>query len=145
MSTPLLRPALHLCLLLGLAAGCSTGNPNREPPGSSTVTSDDLARNPSQPIEEVLQAKNPGVQIMRTPAGISVQIGGPASFSSGGEPLYVLDGSPMQPGPGGVLTGVNPYDIESIKVLKNPSDVGIYGMRGANGVIVITTKRPGKR
>ena len=43
------------------------------------------------------------------------------------------------------LIVINPHDIESIKVLKDPADTGIYGMRGANGVILITTKRPGKR
>lgn len=60
-------------------------------------------------------------------------------------PVYVVDDVPVQPGPGGALIVINPHDIESIKVLKDPADTGIYGMRGANGVILITTKRPGKR
>ena len=47
--------------------------------------------------------------------------------------------------PGGALVGLNPHDIESIQVLKNPEDTGIYGSRGGNGVIVIKTRRPGKR
>jgi len=55
----------------------------------------------------------------------------------------VLDGSPVQPGPNGLLTGLNPYDIASIRVLRNPADIAIYGMRGSNGVIVITTKKAG--
>jgi len=59
-------------------------------------------------------------------------------------PVYVVDDVPVQPGPGGALIVINPHDIESIKVLKDPADTGIYGMRGANGVILITTKRPGK-
>ncbi len=144
MGIPSLRVALSFTMLVGLAAACSSGSTNREPPVSPTVTSDDIARNPSRPIEEVLQAKNPGVSITRTAGGLAVQIGGPSAWDGNRAPLYVLDGSPMQPGPGGVLTGVNPYDIESIKVLKNPADIAIYGMRGANGVIVITTKRTGK-
>jgi TonB-dependent SusC/RagA subfamily outer membrane receptor len=49
----------------------------------------------------------------------------------------------MEPGAGGVLSGINPHDIESIRVIKDPAELGIYGMRGANGVILITTKRPG--
>jgi TonB-dependent SusC/RagA subfamily outer membrane receptor len=69
-----------------------------------------------------------------------VRIRGPASFYASGEPLYVLDGSPIEAGPGGALSGINPWDIESIRVLKNPGDTAIYGMRGVNGVIVITTK-----
>jgi TonB-dependent SusC/RagA subfamily outer membrane receptor len=43
------------------------------------------------------------------------------------------------------LTGVNPHDIESIRVLKDPADTGVYGVRGANGVIVVTTIRPPRR
>ena len=54
----------------------------------------------------------------------------------------MIDGFPIQPGPGGALVGISPYDIESIKVLKDPVETAIYGLRGANGVIVITTKRP---
>ena len=54
----------------------------------------------------------------------------------------MLDGIPLQEGPSG-LAGLNPHDIESITVLKNPTDTAIYGLRGANGVIVIMTKRPG--
>ena len=56
----------------------------------------------------------------------------------------MLDDSPVSAGPGGLLRGLNPYDIETIRVLKNPADIAIYGMRGANGVILITTKRPSK-
>jgi TonB-dependent SusC/RagA subfamily outer membrane receptor len=138
------RAVIFACVLGGIAAGCATGNTNHEPPASPTVTGEDLARNAGDPIERVLQAKYPGVSIVSTPGGISVQIGGPSSFVSGNGPLYVIDESPVSAGPGGFLRGLNPYDIESIKVLKNPSDIGIYGMRGANGVIVITTKRPSK-
>ena len=72
--------------------------------------------------------------------GIAVRIRGVSSFYGNNEPLYVLDGMPIQPGPNGSLTGINPYDIESIKVLKDPADTAIYGIRGANGVIVIKTK-----
>jgi TonB-dependent SusC/RagA subfamily outer membrane receptor len=76
--------------------------------------------------------------------GISVRIRGTTSFYGSNEPLYVIDGMTIQPGPNGSLTGINPYDIESIKVLKDPAETALYGMRGANGVIVIKTKKPGK-
>ena len=56
----------------------------------------------------------------------------------------MIDDVPISAGPNGTLTGVNPYDIESIKVLKDPADTGIYGIRGGNGVILITTKHAGK-
>jgi TonB-dependent SusC/RagA subfamily outer membrane receptor len=110
------------------------------------VTAEDIEQNAGQPIEKVLQAKVPGLLVTRAAnGGIAIQIRGASSFLGSNQPLYVIDGVPMQPGPGGALTGVNPYDIESIQVLKDPADTGIYGMRGGNGVIVVTTKKPGKR
>ncbi|NUP55988.1 MAG: TonB-dependent receptor plug domain-containing protein [Gemmatimonadaceae bacterium] len=133
----------RVVLLLGLAA-CSSGAANNPPPAGQSVGPAEIERTTNQPIERILQAKFPGVIVASTPAGLSVTIGGPSSFASSSAPLYVLDGSPIDPGPGGVLTGLNPYDIESIKVLRNPADIAIYGMRGANGVILITTKRPGR-
>jgi TonB-dependent SusC/RagA subfamily outer membrane receptor len=143
MSTPT-RFSRSIVPLLALAAACSTGNTNGPPPATQTVTAADMERNPSpQPIERILQSKFPGVIIASTPAGLSVTIGGPSSFDGSSAPLYVLDGSPINPGPNGLLTGINPYDIESIKVLRNPADIAVYGMRGAKGVILITTKRPG--
>jgi TonB-dependent SusC/RagA subfamily outer membrane receptor len=110
------------------------------------VTAKDIENNPNQPIEQLLQAKVPGVWITRTAdGGVAVQIRGTTSFYGSNQPLYVIDGVPIQPGPNGALTGVNPYDIESIEVLKDAADTAIYGMRGANGVIVVKTKKPGKR
>ena len=145
MSTPSRRIPFHAVLLLGLAAACSSGTTNNPPSGSQTVTAADMERNAgAQPIERVLQSKFPGVIVASTPGGLSVTIGGPSSFDGNSAPLYVLDGSPINPGPSGVLTGLNPYDIESIKVLRSPADVAVYGMRGAKGVILITTKRPGR-
>ena len=109
------------------------------------MTSEDLERNPGQPIERVLQGRFAGVEVTRTSDGIAVRIRGAASFNASTQPLYVIDGIPIQPGPNVSLTGLNPYDIESIQVLKDVGDTAIYGMRGANGVIVIKTKRPGRR
>jgi TonB-dependent SusC/RagA subfamily outer membrane receptor len=140
------RATLSVWLLAGLAAGCAAGGTRREPPSRPMVTAEDIDQNPGQPIEKVLQAKVPGLLVTRAAnGGIAIQIRGASSFLSSNEPLYVIDGVPMQPGPGGALTGVNPYDIESIQVLKDPADTALYGMRGANGVIVVTTKKPGKR
>jgi TonB-dependent SusC/RagA subfamily outer membrane receptor len=140
MTSSVLRATLSVSVLLGLAAACASGNTRREPPRK------DIERNTGDPIEKMLQAKDPGILVTRTAdGGIAVQIRGASSFYASNQPLYVIDDVPIQPGPGGALTGINPHDIESIKVLKNPSDIGIYGMRGANGVIVITTKKPGRR
>jgi TonB-dependent SusC/RagA subfamily outer membrane receptor len=110
------------------------------------VTAEDIESNPNQPIEKVLQAKVPGVWITRTPdGGIAVQLRGQSTLYGEQQPLYVVDGVPISPGPSGALTGVNPHDIESIQVLKDPADTSMYGMRGANGVIVVKTKKAGRR
>ena len=141
------RTWLSVVLLAGLAAGCGSSRAARRAPAdNTTVTAQDIQNNPSQPIEKVLQAKVPGVWITRTPdGGIAVQIRGNTSIYGEQQPLYVVDGVPIQPGPNGALNGVNPYDIESIKVLKDAAETAMYGMRGANGVIVVKTKKPGKK
>jgi TonB-dependent SusC/RagA subfamily outer membrane receptor len=140
------RTALSVCVLVGLAAACTTSNARLDPAARPTATAADMERNPGEPIEKTLQAKDPSLQVSRTSdGGISLQIRGASSFSANTAPLFVVNGSPFEPGPLGSLIGVNPYDIETIKVLKNPADIGVYGMRGANGVIVITTRRPGKQ
>ena len=139
------RAALSLSVLVGLFSGCSASQARPEPESGATVTSADL-QDPHEPIESVLQKKVPGLIVTRTgDGGIALQIRGTSSYN-GTEtpPIYVLNGLPFQPGPGGAITGVDPHDIESIKVLKGAS-AGIYGIDGANGAIVITTKQPIKR
>jgi TonB-dependent SusC/RagA subfamily outer membrane receptor len=109
------------------------------------VTSDEIARQPAVSLEQLLAGRIAGVTVTRVPGGgISVQIRGPSSFLLSNEPLYVLDGIPIEPGPNGTLSWINPHDIASIEVLKDAASTAIYGARGANGVIVITTKRPGQ-
>ena len=140
------RVALTL-ILSGLAAGCATSGSSSRPTSMSgpMVTADDLERNPDQSIERTLEAKVPGLLVTRNPDGtVALQIRGASSFYGSSTPLYVIDDVPISPGPTGILTGINPYDIETIKVLKDPADTGLYGIRGANGVIVITTKHAGK-
>jgi TonB-dependent SusC/RagA subfamily outer membrane receptor len=138
---PHVLPALGLTLVL--IAGCTARRAeNNPPPPRADVTSEDIQRAPGQPIEEILKGRVAGVTVTQTQGGIAVRIRGITSLYGSNEPLYVLDGVPITPGPGGSLTGIDPYDIESIQVLKDPADTALYGMRGANGVIVIKTKRP---
>jgi TonB-dependent SusC/RagA subfamily outer membrane receptor len=92
--------------------------------------------------EELIQGRFAGVQVVRLAGGgFSLRIRGAGSLMAGNEPLYVVDGVALPPAPGGALTGVDPRDIESIEVLKDISATSAYGVRGANGVIVIKTKR----
>ncbi len=145
------RATLALGVLLGLLHGCAHSGTNgseaadaseRTPRDPNTVTAEDIRRQPGEPIEKILAGRIAGVQVTRTRDGIAVRIRGRTSLRGDSEPLYVIDGISIQPGPGGALVGISPYDIESIKVLKDAADTAMYGVRGANGVIVITTKRP---
>jgi TonB-dependent SusC/RagA subfamily outer membrane receptor len=131
--------------LAGFATGCASGGSPPAESTNSTVSGADLEANAGEPIEKTLQSRVTGVVVRRTDdGGIALQIRGATSFDGTDAPLYLLDGAPFEPGPGGTLTGVDPYNIESIKVLKG-AEAGIYGIRGMNGVILITTKKPMRR
>ena len=150
MTTITPRALPHACLLLGLVAGCAHSSQGTNPPstptpaaGGTTVTAEDIQRTPGEPVEKALMGRFPGVVVTRAPdGGVSVRIRGGSSIYGNNEPLYVVNGIAIQPGPNGSLAGISPEDIESIKVLKDPADTAMYGMRGANGVILIKTKRP---
>jgi iron complex outermembrane receptor protein len=105
------------------------------------VTSEELEQQNASSLAEMLAGRVSGVIVTPAPGGgISVRIGGPTSFRLGQEPLYVVDGVPIQPGPNGTLSWLNPQDVASISVLKYAAETAIYGVRGGNGVIVIKTK-----
>jgi len=115
----------------------------------SSVGSDDIRQSQSVTIEQSLQGRIPGMviqQVSGQPGGdVFVQIHGTTGFSASG-PLYVLDGVELQGiasvgGGTNPLAGINPSDIESIDVLKDASATAIYGSKGTDGVIIITTKR----
>jgi TonB-dependent SusC/RagA subfamily outer membrane receptor len=109
----------------------------------NTVTADAIANSAGQSIEQILANRVAGVQLGRTADGtLTVRIRGANNWNADDEPLYVIDNVPITPGPGGALAGLNPYDIESIKVLKDAVSTTMYGARGANGVIVIKPKKP---
>lgn len=133
-----------VALVASFAVGCASSKTSREvpiPPRDETVTSEDLDRTSGESIEKVLMSRVPGLWATRTAdGGIALRIRG-SSFSGPSQPLYILDGMEYVPGPGGSIA-INPYDIETIKVLKDPAEVSMYGSRGAHGVIIITTKRP---
>ncbi len=147
------RSLLPVGLLVGLIAGCShrSTNPDQTPPPApspasrSTVTAEDIQRSPGEPVENVLAGRVAGVTVTRTAdGGVAVRIRGTTSIYGSQEPLYVLDGIEIQPGPNGSLSGIAPENIQSIEVLKDAVSTAMYGVRGANGVIIIKTKRPGQ-
>ena len=98
-----------------------------------------IERHPVASLEEAL-ARLPGVQVIRTGRGPQVRIRGTNSLLGSNEPLFVIDGMPLPVGIANPLAGINPHDVARIDVLKDGS-AAIYGSRGANGVILITTKR----
>jgi len=139
------RALLPFGFLLGLDSGCvhRSGTSPPSAPSGSIVTAEDIERQPGQPIEQVLMGRFPGVTVTRTSdGGVAVRIRGTTSIRGSNEPLYVIDGVEIQAGPGGSLSGINPHDIASIEVVKDPAGEAMYGVRGANGVIIIKTKRP---
>lgn len=142
------RVAVACGLLVGLISGCASGSSARRDPATelprnpNLVTAEDLDRTANESIERTLAAKVPGLYISHTADGsIAIRIRGNSSITGSNEPLYVIDGTPVNSGPGGSLTGINPKDIASIEVLKDAIATSFYGVRGANGVIVIKTKR----
>lgn len=123
--------------------------------GSLSVANKKLADLPITSPEQLLQGRVGGVNITQdsgTPGGrTTVRIRGASSITGGNDPLYVIDGIPVNTGnyagaaagsmPQNPLSNISPNDIESIDILKDASAAAIYGSRASNGVIVITTKR----
>lgn len=146
MSRSLAPFAAVLVLASGVLVACSHGGAQPETsaaPKNSTVTSQTIANSGGVPIEQILANRVAGVTLGRNADGVlTVQIRGATSFSGDAVPLYIVDGVEITPGPSGALAGINPNDIEKIEVLKDPAQTAMYGSRGANGVIIIKTKKP---
>lgn len=106
----------------------------------SSASGEDLQKEQGNDLGRPIQGRFPGVDVFQSPRGIQVRIHGVTSFSGNDQPLYVIDGTPQSPNSGGILEGLNLNDIERIDVLKG-SAASIYGVRGANGVILIATKK----
>ncbi len=112
------RALLPAALWIGFLTACAHpkqtsqgANPPATNPGA-VVTSDDIQRNPGQPVEQVLMGRFPGVVVTRVAGGIAVRIRGTTSLEGSNVPLYVLDGIIIDPGPNGSLSGINPEDID---------------------------------
>ncbi|MBB4639521.1 SusC/RagA family TonB-linked outer membrane protein [Longimicrobium terrae] len=143
-----------------VAVGYGTQSRRNVTGAVASVTAEELEAAPVTTLEQGLQGRVAGVQVVTgsgQPGAVSsVRIRGGNSISAGNDPLYVIDGVPVSNNLGESTTGtlmsqamrglnplaaMNPDDIESVEVLKDASATSIYGARGANGVILITTKR----
>jgi TonB-linked SusC/RagA family outer membrane protein len=128
----------------------------------TSVTTDELNKGVTVSADQALKGRIPGLRITQSSAapggGHNIRIRGVGSITAGNKPLYVIDGQPISnanPVSGGgaanvpatinrdPLNSINPNDIKSIEVLKDAAATAIYGSRGANGVILITTKNGG--
>ncbi len=124
----------------------------------ASIDSKEIEKLPTLSVNSALQGQASGVFVFSNSGspggGISVRVRGQTSINAGNDPLYVVDGVPVTAGNavnsptaflGGqeqnALAGINPQDIERIEVLKDAASTSIYGSRGANGVVLITTKR----
>ncbi len=116
------------------------------------LTSKDISNIAVSNFQSTMSGKAAGVRINQTngkvDGGINIRIRGTASISAGSEPLYVLDGMPLinvnessNSAPMNPLLSLSPSEIESIDILKDASSAAIYGARGANGVVLITTRK----
>jgi TonB-linked SusC/RagA family outer membrane protein len=107
----------------------------------SSVKSEEINAYPGSNMMESLVGRAAGVQVIRSTgapgAAMSVRIRGTNSILGSNEPLYVVDGSPLS----GQPSNISNSDIQSIEILKDASATAIYGSRGANGVVLITTKK----
>ena len=144
-----------VAVALPLAAGCaSTGTPATASPGGSfgtrvtanggclvpnSLSQADYGAARVAGVEELLRTI-PGVNVIWGVRGFSVQIRGTNTLTGGSEPLYLIDGMPIVGTQNGALP-VNTMDIECVEVLKDVGHTSIFGVRGANGVVLITTRR----
>ncbi len=138
-----------------VATGYATATRREVSSAISTVRSLDLENPAVASLDAVLLGKAPGVQVTQNAGnpgnGITVRIRGSSSIEASNQPLYVVDGMPIyredfaQLGFQGqdlnAITGLNPEEIESVDILKDAAAAAIYGSRGSNGVVLITTKR----
>lgn len=93
-------------------------------------------------VEEMIQGRVSGVNVTQLSNGeYAIRIRGVSSLMGSNEPLVVVDGVQISTGASGALRAINPHDVARIEVLKDAAATAIYGIRGGNGVIVITTKR----
>lgn len=107
----------------------------------SSVKAEDIVKSTDMSLNQTLQGRAAGVSVVSSEgapgAEVSITIRGGSSISASNEPLYVIDGFPQF---GGSNLDINSNDVASVEILKDASATAIYGSRGANGVVIITTK-----
>ena len=115
----------------------------RDVTGSIGTVSGDVVRQTTvTSMADMLEGRVPGLEVRRNGSNISIRIRGDRSFHADGEPLFVVDGIPVVGT--SFLTDMDPREVKRIEVLKDAGSLAAYGSRGANGVILISLKKPPK-
>ena len=137
-----LQPAASGTLQEVVVTGYGTRRRTEFTGATSKVTAQQIQQVPIASFEQILQGRAPGLYVAsgsgQPGSAARVNIRGVGTLGAGTDPLYVVDGIPIEPA---LFRTLNPNDFESVDVLKDASGSSLYGSRGANGVIVITTRR----
>ena len=124
--------------------GYNAGDRHDETGAVSSLTGSEVSDPRYSSMAELLTGRVPGLQVLRGPNGPVLRIRGVGSFIGSTEPLIVVDGVALsEPGLPSPLWAINPRDVLRVDVLKDGTSAALYGVRGGNGVIVITTRRGG--
>lgn len=152
-----------LLLLCALSAACASGHgrgSRAQPQDSvsvgygkqsrkdvtgavSSIDTESQRNNSAMQLEQLIQGRVSGVEVIRVDAGrISLRIRGASSLNSTTEPLYIIDGMKVHAESfTDAMAGINPADVASIEILKDAGATAIYGSEGANGVVIVNTRR----
>lgn len=137
----LVIPSTSAALTEVVVVGYGTQKKSQLTGAISSVSSKEIAELPITNARQALQGRAAGVDVVQAGSkpgsGVTVRIRGRRSINASNDPLYVVDGIPLAGG----IDDINPNDIQSMEVLKDASATAIYGSRGANGVVIVTTRR----
>ena len=132
---------LYIFIILSIMAVTSCDTTNRVDRQKSEMRTFDGVENPSQSVNLVDHLiKVPGINVVGDGRNAKITVRGISTFYGSNEPLFIVNGQQLNGGLQEAMNIVPVADIKSIRVLKNPDEIGGYGVRGANGVILITLK-----
>lgn len=136
-STFLILSAVLFCMIVA----CKSSQPGYGSSASAKTDTSTKINNPDPAIDLADHLRTvPGLSVSGQGRYAKVEVRGMTSFAAGTQPLFVVDGSQITGGLDEVYSLVSVADIRNIRVLKNPADIGVYGLRGSNGVIEINLK-----
>lgn len=141
-TTPSSKPAAPPPKPTTVQVGYGTQDARDVSTAVNSASGEKMRSNSPRTVADMLVGRFPGVEVRQLPNGsASIRVRGSRSFRSNEEPLIVVDGIPQHSGSQSLMD-LNPRDVESIEVLKDAAATAVFGSRGANGVILVSTRRP---